>query len=275
MRLEDLGRFEEAIERAREAHAIYARLAAARPDRYDADLATSLNNLGGHLSALGRFEEALERAREAHAIRTRLAAARPDRYEADLATSLNNLGSHLSALGRFEEALERTREAHAIYARLAELRPLRHADDMLTSELSLQFLAWQAGSAEVELLNTWLDRARQTELSLHRRDLLVAEHAMVEGCLSHRARVGHAIERMEAVAASFSATPPHQRRSLEPYHLIAAAYLSQHAPNRDAQTAYGQAWRNFLDAHGNRVPGSITESLRRLDCGLPTGSGPS
>jgi hypothetical protein len=185
--------------------------------------------------------------------------------------SLNNLGNHLSELGRFEEALARAREAHAIYARLAELNPLRYADNLLSSELSLRFLAWHAGSGDPELLATLLKRARQTELPIHRRELLVAWHAMVEACLWDRDRAGSGIEKMEAVVASFAAMPSHQRRPLEPYHLIAAAYLVQHAPNPGLVAAYGQAWRHFLNAHGNRMPGTVTETLQRLDCAPPAG----
>jgi glycosyltransferase involved in cell wall biosynthesis/tetratricopeptide (TPR) repeat protein len=270
-RLSELGRSEEALARAGESYAIYARLAAARPDRYEADLAASLSNLGNHLSEMGRFEEALVRAGEAHAIYPRLAAARPDRYEADLALSLNNLGVRLSELGRSEEALARAREAHASYARLAELNPLRYAYGLLSSELWLQFLAWHAGLGDRELLATWPERARQTELPARRRELLVAWHAMVEGCFWDRDRAGSGIEKMEAVVASFAAMAPHQRRPLEPYHLIAAAYLTQHAPNPERTAAYGQAWRNFLDAHGNRMPGTVTETLKRLNCASPAG----
>lgn len=184
----------------------------------------------------------------------------------DLARSLNNTGVRLEDLGRFEEASERAREAHAIYTRLADLNPLRYADDLLRSELWLQFLAWHARSGDPELPATWAQRARQTELPDHRRELLVAWHALVEACLWDHDRPGSGIEKMDAVVASFATMAAHQRRPLEPYHLIAAAYLAQHAPNLERAEAYAQAWRNFLDAHGNHMPATVTESLKGLNC---------
>jgi tetratricopeptide (TPR) repeat protein len=223
------------------------------------------------LQDLGRVEEALERAREAHAIYARLAAARPDRYEADLAASLNNLGNRLGELGRFEEALERARESHAIRARLAELNPLRGTNELLDSEVWLQFLAWHAGSGDAELPATWSQGVRRTGLPFHKREWLVAKHALVEACIRHSKRAGSGVENMDAVVASFEAMPPHQRRPLEPYHLIAAAYLAQHVPNAERIAVYGQAWRSFLNTHGNRMPGTMTETLRRLDCAPSAG----
>ena len=68
-------------------------LAAAYPDRYRPDLASSLSNLGVLFSALGRPAEALPVTQEAVEIRRELAAANPDRYRPDLASSLTNLGS--------------------------------------------------------------------------------------------------------------------------------------------------------------------------------------
>ena len=90
------------MERIQEALAIYRSL---RPDRYEGNVATCLNNFANRLSELGRFNEALGRTREALVLYERLAAARPDRYEADLAMSLSNLGGHLRELGHFDEAL--------------------------------------------------------------------------------------------------------------------------------------------------------------------------
>ena len=60
-------------------------LAAASPDRYRPDLATSLSNLGIRFSELGRPAEALPVTEEAVTIYRELAAASPDRYRPDLA----------------------------------------------------------------------------------------------------------------------------------------------------------------------------------------------
>ena len=118
-RLANASRPEEALAAAGEAVEIRRRLAAARPDAFEPDLAMSLNNLGNRLSELRRAEEALAAAGEAVEIRLRLAAARPDAFEPDLAMSLNNLGRMLSGAGRPEEAWVADAEAVEIRRRLA------------------------------------------------------------------------------------------------------------------------------------------------------------
>jgi tetratricopeptide (TPR) repeat protein len=59
LRLSDLGRREDALARAEEAMALYRELAAARPDAFRPDLATSLSVLGDCLEAVDRLDEAL------------------------------------------------------------------------------------------------------------------------------------------------------------------------------------------------------------------------
>jgi tetratricopeptide (TPR) repeat protein len=98
----NLGQYENARELAEEALTIRRELAAARPDAFRADLATSFGNLAGHLRDLGQYEKARELAEEALTIRRELAAARPDAFRADLATSFSNLAGHLSDLGEYE-----------------------------------------------------------------------------------------------------------------------------------------------------------------------------
>ncbi|HMH53687.1 MAG TPA: hypothetical protein VK548_25870, partial [Candidatus Acidoferrum sp.] len=183
---------------------------------------------------------------------------------------LNNLGGHLSDLGRFEEALERAREAHAIYARLAEARPLRWADSLLTSGLWTQFLEWHAGSGDRRILASWPDRAARAELRAHRRPLLLGWHAMVEACFEDRDRAGSGIEKMRVVANTFATMVPHQREPLELYHLLATAYLVRYAPpSPECRAAYAQAWQDFLNTHGNRMPAIVTETLKKLKCAPP------
>jgi hypothetical protein len=71
---------------------LYRGLAAARPDAFTPDLATSLNNPANRLSDLGRREDALAAAEEAVRLRRALAAARPDAFGLELARSLWVLG---------------------------------------------------------------------------------------------------------------------------------------------------------------------------------------
>ena len=94
-----------------EAVAIQRELAAAYPDRYRPDLATSLSNLGVTFSELGRPGEALPPTQEAVAIYRELAAASPDRYRPDLARSLRILASALDGLNHVREAVAARREA--------------------------------------------------------------------------------------------------------------------------------------------------------------------
>lgn len=104
--------------------AIQRQAAAESPD-YEADLASSLLNLGTELESVGRWEEALRATREAVGLRRTLAGERPDQYRPELARALNTLGNLLSRLGRREAALEATREAVTIQRSLASDEPGR------------------------------------------------------------------------------------------------------------------------------------------------------
>jgi len=85
------GRVEEAAEALQAVVEEYRRLAAARPDAYEGELAGSLHNLGNRWSSLRRMEEAVKATQEAVGIYQRLAAGQPDVYAGDLARSLRNL----------------------------------------------------------------------------------------------------------------------------------------------------------------------------------------
>src|SRR5713226_2252298 len=124
----------------------------------------------------------MARTQEARTIYEQLATARPNRYEASVAESLNSLGIRLSDLGRFDEALDRAREAHAIFQRLAKTKPLRYGPDLLSSQVWLPFVAWHVGLDDAEMLKSWPEQMGRTEMPAHKRDLLTAWHAIVEGC---------------------------------------------------------------------------------------------
>jgi len=102
--------------RIEEAAGIYRQLAAARPDAFLPNLATSLNNQSIHLASLGRREEGRAAIEEAAGIYRQLAAARPDAFLPNLATSLRNLADVLETLGRDSEAVKARTEADAIRA---------------------------------------------------------------------------------------------------------------------------------------------------------------
>jgi hypothetical protein len=88
-----------------EAMAMRRELAAADPDRYRPDLATSLNSLGNTLSSLWLSAQALTVAQKTATIRRELGAADPDWYRPDVARSLTILSATLSRLGRGAEAV--------------------------------------------------------------------------------------------------------------------------------------------------------------------------
>ncbi len=117
LRLNAVGRFEDALAATREAVGLRRRLAKRNPAVYSRDLALNLHNLGGDLSAVGRHEDALEATQEAVDVRRRLAKEGPAAV-ADLAKSLHNLGNDLGAVGRHEEALDVLLEAVERYREL-------------------------------------------------------------------------------------------------------------------------------------------------------------
>ncbi len=111
IRLSDLGRREDAMTTAEQAVRLYRGLAAAHPEAFTPELASSLNILALRLGDLGRREDALTTAEEAVSLYRGLAAVRPDPFTSDLAGSLNNLAVTLGYLGRPEDERRRKRSA--------------------------------------------------------------------------------------------------------------------------------------------------------------------
>ncbi|RSO09966.1 hypothetical protein DMH26_00190 [Streptomyces sp. WAC 05379] len=136
-------------------------LVAEDPAPHVTDLATSLSNLGSHLSAAGRRSEALTATEQASRIWRRLVAEDPATYEPDLARSLSNLGSHLSAVGRRAEALTATEQALEIRRRLAAAIPAAYEPDLATSlsnlgsHLSAVGRRAEALNAEQQAVEIW------------------------------------------------------------------------------------------------------------------------
>jgi tetratricopeptide (TPR) repeat protein len=127
------GELTDALTVTEEAVTRYRELAAAYPDRYRADLASSLTNLGNRLAELGRPADALPPTEEAITNLRELAGDYPDRYRTDLAVSLSNLGNRLAELGRPGDALAPAEEAVAIWGQLAGAYPDRYWRDLAGS----------------------------------------------------------------------------------------------------------------------------------------------
>jgi hypothetical protein len=95
---------------------LHRRLAAQRPDLYEADLAACLSSFSRALAELGRRDEALAAESEAVQHYRTLAQSRPGAFLRNLATHLENVGVHLANLGRHEDAVRADEEAMQIYA---------------------------------------------------------------------------------------------------------------------------------------------------------------
>ena len=137
VRLNAVGRREEALAPTQEAVTIRRQLAQANPTAYLPDLATSLTNLGVRLNAVGRQAEALAASEEAVEHYRQLAQTNPAAHLPNLAMSLNNVGNRLNAVGRREEALAATREAVTIRRQLAQANPAAYLPDLATSLTNL------------------------------------------------------------------------------------------------------------------------------------------
>ncbi|MBK6872783.1 MAG: tetratricopeptide repeat protein [Kineosporiaceae bacterium] len=213
IRLSDLGRREEALAVTEQAIEIYRRLAAARPDAFDPDLAMALNSLGIRLSDLGRREEALAATEQAIEIRWRLAAARPDAFEPDLASALTSLGIHLSDLGRREEALAATEQAIEIYRRLAVARPDAFEPDLAMALNNLGMMLSNLGRREEALAATGEAVEIYRRLAVARPDAFEPNLASALNNLG--VRLSNLGRREEALAAT--------EQAIEIYRRLAAA----------------------------------------------------
>lgn len=137
VRLNALGRFEEAMVATGEAVGIYRQLAQTAPDTFLPYLAHFLNNLGVRFQALGRPKESLQPTSEAIEIYRKLAAAKAESFTSNLATCLSSLSLAFSDLGRLREALQAAEEAVMSYR---EIPPNRFNEFLPGFALSLSNL---------------------------------------------------------------------------------------------------------------------------------------
>jgi tetratricopeptide (TPR) repeat protein len=238
-RLGNASRPEEALAATSQAVDLYRRLAATRPDAFEPDLATALNNLGNRLSDLGRREEALAATSQAVEIRRRLAATRPDAFEPDLAMALNNLGAMLSGLGRWEEALAATSQAVDLYRRLAATRPDAFEPDLALALNNLGRDLSGLGRREEALAATSQAVDLYRRLAAARPDAFEPDLAMALNNLGIRlsdlgrreealAATSHAVEiRRRLAAARPDAFEPDLARSLWTFAWVRAAVQAE------------------------------------------------
>jgi tetratricopeptide (TPR) repeat protein len=108
------------------------KLAAEKPERYEAIFATFLDNYA-IIASRSKGRQFVEVAEEALAVWQRLALAKPARFEQDLATSLSNYATQLGGQGRDREAVVFDERALRIRQRLANAEPARFDSDLATS----------------------------------------------------------------------------------------------------------------------------------------------
>jgi Glycosyl transferases group 1/Tetratricopeptide repeat len=128
-----VGRTQDALAYSKQALDIYERLVKDKPERFEPDWATSLNNYANRLADLGYDKQALECAKQALDIYERLAKDKPERFEPDWATSLNNYAIRLADSGDDKQALVYAEQALDIYERLAKDKPERFEPDWARS----------------------------------------------------------------------------------------------------------------------------------------------
>ena len=129
-RLDEVGRYEEALDAAQEAIPLRRALAADNPAAHQDGLTRALGNLGVRLGRVGRYGEALDAAQEAVPLFRALAADSPAAHQADLANALTNVGVLLGRVGRYGEALDAAQEAVTLFRTLAADNPAAHQADL-------------------------------------------------------------------------------------------------------------------------------------------------
>ena len=274
-RLANASRPDEALAAAAEGTEIYRRLATARPDAFEPDLATSLNNLGNRLSEVGQRDEALAATAEGTEIYRRLATARPDAFEPNLATSLNNLGDRLSRLGSREEAAAAAAEATEIYRRLATARPDAFEPDLAMSLTNLGAFLSGVGQRDEALAAT----AEATEI--YRRLATARPDAFEPNLATSLSNLGASLSevgsREEAAAAAAEATEIYRRLAtarpdaFEPNLATSlsnlGASLSEVGSREEAAAAAAEAteiYRRLATARPDAFEPNLARSLSNL-----------
>ncbi|TDL37478.1 tetratricopeptide repeat protein [Kocuria rosea] len=119
VRLQNLGRREDALATSVEAVRICRELTDTGTDVTAAELAYCLTHAASHMGSLGQRQKALEAIEEAVRIYREMASTDPDKVKPDLALSLTSLAWHQGNLGWRQKALETVEDAVSIYRELA------------------------------------------------------------------------------------------------------------------------------------------------------------
>ena len=240
--LTQTGRPAEALLPTQKAVAIRRDLAVADPDRYRADLASSLANLGV-LFRKDRFAEALSVTQEAVAIRRELAATYPDQYRSELAASLANLSVLFSELERQAEALPLTQEAVEAYRELADTDPDQYRADLARSLANLGVLFPEDRSAKALSV-------AQEAVAIY-RELAAAYPDRYRADLS--ASLSNLGVRFSTLGRPAEALTPTQE-AVAIYRELAAAYPDRYRPDLASSLANLSALTSALGRQAEALP---------------------
>jgi tetratricopeptide (TPR) repeat protein len=151
IRLDRVGRDQEALAVSEEAVTLYRALAEDNPAAHRAGLAAALDELGIRLDRVGRDQEALAVSEEAVTLYRALAEDNPAAHRAGLATALSNLSAHFDREGRYRDALAAAEEAVTLYRALAEDNPAVYRVALANALSDLSIELYRAGRDEAAL----------------------------------------------------------------------------------------------------------------------------
>jgi tetratricopeptide (TPR) repeat protein len=143
IRLQEVGRYREALAVTQEAVILLRALAKDNP-AYQDRFVKVLSNLGIRLREVGRYQEALAAAERAVTLFRALAKDNVV-YQDSLATELNHLGQRLQHVGRYHEALAATEDAVNLRRALAADNLPAHLADLATTLAELGGRLGQVG----------------------------------------------------------------------------------------------------------------------------------
>lgn len=124
--LQSLNDFDKARQHYEEALRLYRELANKNPEKYQPDVAKTLNNLGILLANIGKLKQAQTCFEEVLQIFQKLAKKNPEKYLSDVAVTLSNFGNLLCRMKELEQAKTHYDEALKVSRKLAKKDPELH-----------------------------------------------------------------------------------------------------------------------------------------------------
>ncbi len=229
--LDDLGYYEEALEKHESAFAIRQRIL---PEDHP-NIGVSLNNIGVTLDYLGRYEESLEKHESAFAIWQRVL---PEEHP-NIALSLDNIGVTMNYLSRHDEALEKYESAFAIRQRvLSEDHP-----DITVSLSIISYTLNNLGRHEEAL------KKQEAALAIRQR-VFPAVHPDIAISLSYIGKILNNFNRQGEALIKLKAALDIQQRVFPEGHPLTAITLRGIGNALTGLEQYKEALKNYQAALG-------------------------